>query len=107
MPPSTRVSAGLSAFTAAAASCAICANLSQPGSSARSQCDLLFGSFQNLTASIMCGSLPACRAGATARLAAAGRARRGCRGLGVAADEASTSSRASSSVNCSGGDFMK
>src|SRR3954462_289268 len=35
---------------------AISANLVQPGSSSRSQCDLLLGSFQILAASIMAGS---------------------------------------------------
>src|SRR5688572_17325421 len=52
MPPSTRVSRGFSAATASAAILIIAANMVQPGSISKSQCDLLLGSFQNITASI-------------------------------------------------------
>src|SRR5690349_18697201 len=52
MPPSTRVRRGFSAATASVASLIMPANLVHPGSISKSQCDLLFGSFQNITASI-------------------------------------------------------
>src|ERR1051325_3193345 len=53
IPPSTRVKPGLSAATASAASLTISAYFLQSGSISKSQCDLLLGSFQNITASIM------------------------------------------------------
>ncbi len=55
IPPSTCVSVAFSARTACDASLTIAAYALQSGSSSRSQCDLLLGSFQNLTASIMSG----------------------------------------------------
>src|SRR4051795_1358778 len=54
MPPSTRRSAGLSARTASPAPRTISLKISHSGSCvSKSQCDLLFGSFQNITASSM------------------------------------------------------
>src|SRR3954447_3331183 len=53
MPPSTCLSDAFSARTASDASFTMSAYADQSGSSSRSQCDLLLGSFQNLTASIM------------------------------------------------------
>ena len=53
MPPSTRVSPGLGPAIASPARRVICANRAQSGSISGSQWDLLLGSFQILTASIM------------------------------------------------------
>ena len=53
MPPSTRGSLGSRPRSRRAASFTISANVSQSGSISKSQCDLLLGSFQNITASIM------------------------------------------------------
>ena len=53
MPPSTRGSRGFSAAIASPASLAISAKRAQSGSSSKSQCDLLLGSFQSITASII------------------------------------------------------
>src|SRR5918993_1410206 len=63
MPPITRVVPRASASTASAANVTICANSLQPGSISASQCDMLFGSFQNITASTM-ASVPARTLGA-------------------------------------------
>src|SRR5919109_1589618 len=64
MPPSTRSRRGFSAATAAAASLIMLAKVRHSGSSSNAQCDLLFGSFQNITASIMgCLPLAVCLAG--------------------------------------------
>src|SRR3569833_956437 len=72
MPPRTRGNVGWTERMALAASTAISAYRVLPGSSARSQCDLLLGSFQILAASIMlrpCGpgrlhrDMAACSAG--------------------------------------------
>src|SRR4051794_227870 len=71
MPPSSCGSDAFSARTACDASLTIAAYALQSGSSSRSQCDLLFGSFQNLTASIMwraSGGLGGGEPGTTARL---------------------------------------
>src|SRR3954468_15560907 len=51
MPPSTFVRRGFSAGTASLARFTICANKLQSGSTSKSQCDLLLGSFQNITES--------------------------------------------------------
>src|SRR5690349_10666583 len=51
IPPSTRRSAGRSAFTALAASFTMSPKMVQPGSISKFQWDRLFGSFQNITAS--------------------------------------------------------
>src|SRR5437868_7626364 len=51
IPPSTPVSRGFSDLTASAASFVISAYIVHSGSSSKSQCDLLLGSFQNITAS--------------------------------------------------------
>src|SRR5688572_18377325 len=61
MPPSTRNSAGFSTDTASAASVTMSAKVRHSGSTSNAQCDLLLGSFQNITASIIkrragCGS---------------------------------------------------
>src|SRR5919108_765689 len=53
IPPSTRSTFGFSAATAWAASLVMSANVRHSGSISKAQCDLLFGSFQNITASIM------------------------------------------------------
>jgi hypothetical protein len=53
MPPSTRVSPGRSARTAPEAAWTVRAKIRHPSSTSKSQCDLLLGSFQNLTASII------------------------------------------------------
>src|SRR4051812_4222767 len=53
MPPSTRGSSGFSAATASAASVTIRENARHSGSCSKAQCDLLLGSFQNITASII------------------------------------------------------
>src|SRR5436190_731328 len=53
MPPKTRSSWGLAAATASAAAMAISENICHSGSTSKSQCDLLFGSFQIITASII------------------------------------------------------
>src|SRR3954464_6672965 len=55
MPPSTRGRRGRSAWIASAASVTISANLLQSGSSAKSQWDLLLGSFHSIAASITVG----------------------------------------------------
>src|SRR5215203_2051 len=57
MPPSTRVSAGCAAAVASAAAAIMLPKIVQPGSSSKSQWDMLFGSFQNITASTMIRSL--------------------------------------------------
>jgi hypothetical protein len=57
MPPSTLVSAGCSAAVAALAAATMLANVVQSGSISKSQWDMLFGSFQNITASIIDASL--------------------------------------------------
>src|SRR3954470_21630283 len=53
MPPRTRGRAGCARLTAAPAMLIISANFSQRGSISKSQWDLLFGSFQNMAASII------------------------------------------------------
>src|SRR4051794_693287 len=53
MPPNTRVTPGFTSATASAAATAISENLCHSGSISKSQCDLLFGSFQIMTASII------------------------------------------------------
>src|SRR5437588_12398687 len=53
MPPSTRISCGASSATACAPVRVVALYKFQAGSSSRSQWDLLLGSFQNITASIM------------------------------------------------------
>src|SRR5436190_20589645 len=53
MPPKTRSSCGLAAATASAAAMAISENICHSGSISKSQWDLLFGSFQIITASII------------------------------------------------------
>src|SRR4051812_40399872 len=53
IPPRTRVSPEFSAATASAASVIIWANAFHSGSISKAQCDLLLGSFQNITASII------------------------------------------------------
>src|SRR5690606_27771039 len=53
IPPSTRGSPGATSPIAIPVAVARSANLSQPGSISGSQCDLLFGSFQIIAASIM------------------------------------------------------
>src|SRR5437867_2764701 len=52
MPPNTRLSPGFSAATAREAPLTMPAKIFQPGSRWKSQCERLFGSFQNITASI-------------------------------------------------------
>ena len=51
MPPKTRRKRGFSALTASAAAFTSRAYTLQPGSISKFQCDRLFGSFQNMTAS--------------------------------------------------------
>src|SRR5829696_2716329 len=51
MPPSTFGREGFTCDTAAAAPFTISARIFHSGSSSKFQCDLLFGSFQNMTAS--------------------------------------------------------
>src|SRR3954465_6911395 len=53
IPPSAFGSFGLISATLAEASFTICANCFHSGSISKSQWDLLFGSFQNITASTM------------------------------------------------------
>ena len=53
MPPSTRGRSGLAALIALHAAIAIAAKRDQSGSTSGSQCDLLFGSFHTIAASIM------------------------------------------------------
>src|SRR3954453_10549458 len=53
IPPSTRSNPGASAATACPVKLAICPKAVQSGSNSRSQWDLLLGSFQIITASIM------------------------------------------------------
>src|SRR2546421_13097400 len=53
MPPSTWGMSGLTSRTARDASLTILANLNHSGSTSKSQCDLLLGSFQKVTASII------------------------------------------------------
>src|SRR5881227_919416 len=53
IPPSTRGISGLTSAMALHAAIAISAKRLQSGSTSGSQCDLLFGSFQILTASII------------------------------------------------------
>src|SRR3954451_4494470 len=53
MPPRTRGNVGLTSRIARPAAFVISAKRFQPGSSSGSQCDLLLGSFQILTASII------------------------------------------------------
>jgi hypothetical protein len=51
IPPRTRGSVGLTLRTACAASVVISENAFHSGSSSKSQWDMLFGSFQSITAS--------------------------------------------------------
>src|SRR5215813_2245688 len=53
MPPSTSGSSGFSRRMAVAAATTISANIFQSGSSLKSQCERLFGSFHSMTASTM------------------------------------------------------
>src|SRR5829696_2012717 len=57
IPPSTRVSAGCAAAVAPAAAEIMLPKIVHPGSISKSQCDILFGSVQNITASTMIRSL--------------------------------------------------
>src|SRR4051794_28824958 len=76
MPPRTRGSPGASVAIASPARRAMVAKRDQSGSSSRSQCDLLLGSFHSIAASIILQSSPL-----TARLRWIDGAE-GCRGLG-------------------------
>src|SRR3954462_12170356 len=59
MPPSTMGSLGLTRRIASTPASAMAANFFQSGSSLKSQCERLFGSFHNITASTMaCDFLP-------------------------------------------------
>src|SRR5215216_1865693 len=53
IPPKTRARCGLTSATASAAAAAISENIRHSGSIPKSQWDLLFGSFQIITASII------------------------------------------------------
>src|ERR1051326_3568532 len=52
IPPRRRGKPGTSLFTALAAALVMAAKIFHSGSISKSQCDLLFGSFQSITASI-------------------------------------------------------